>query len=105
VRNIQELDGIIGTFIASKTLEQNLEFFGAAEVTVGPIYDVIQMMADRHIVDRGSTVEFEDPELGLLPMHPVVPRLSRTPGAIRRAAPELGQDEADLLAELRGKTN
>jgi len=97
------LDEIIGAFIASKTLAQNLAFFDAAEVTVGPIYDVVQMMNDRHVVERGSTVEFEDADLGLLPMHPVVPRLSRTPGAVRRPAPKLNEHAAEITRELRAR--
>jgi crotonobetainyl-CoA:carnitine CoA-transferase CaiB-like acyl-CoA transferase len=103
VRNIEVLDEIIGAFIASKTLAQNLAFFDAAEVTVGPIYDVVQMMNDRHVVERGSTVEFEDADLGLLPMHPVVPRLSRTPGAVRRPAPKLNEHAAEITRELRAR--
>jgi formyl-CoA transferase len=33
-------------------------------------------------------------------MHNIIPRLSETPGAIRRAAPTLGQDTDALLTEL-----
>jgi crotonobetainyl-CoA:carnitine CoA-transferase CaiB-like acyl-CoA transferase len=33
-------------------------------------------------------------------MHAVVPRLSRTPGALRRPAPELGEHEAEIRALL-----
>jgi len=103
VGNIEALDDIIGAFIASKTLAQNLEFFDAAEVTVGPIYDVVQMMNDPHVIERGSTVEFEDADLGLLPMHPVVPRLSRTPGAVRRPAPKLNEHAIEISSELRAR--
>jgi crotonobetainyl-CoA:carnitine CoA-transferase CaiB-like acyl-CoA transferase len=34
-------------------------------------------------------------------MHDVVPRLSRTPGAIRACAPELGAHEDEILGPLR----
>jgi crotonobetainyl-CoA:carnitine CoA-transferase CaiB-like acyl-CoA transferase len=43
----------------------------------------------------------EDAELGSIPMHAVIPRLSGTPGALRRPAPALGQDEKDILASLK----
>jgi crotonobetainyl-CoA:carnitine CoA-transferase CaiB-like acyl-CoA transferase len=103
VRNVELLDGIIGEFIAARTLAQNLAYFETAEVTVGPVYDVVQLMHDRHVIERGSTVEFDDADLGSLPMHPVVPRLSRTPGAIRRPAPKLNEHAAEIAAELRAR--
>ncbi|MEQ9126166.1 MAG: CoA transferase, partial [Alphaproteobacteria bacterium] len=37
---------------------------------------------------------------GVLPMHNIIPRLSGTPGAIRRATPSLGQDTDAILAGL-----
>ena len=50
--------------------------------------------------ERGVLVEAPDADAGTLPMHAPFPRLSRTPGAIRRQAPALGQDEADILGAL-----
>ena len=50
--------------------------------------------------DRGVLQDYEDADMDRLPMHNVFPRLSETPGAVRRAAPELGQDNQALLAEL-----
>jgi crotonobetainyl-CoA:carnitine CoA-transferase CaiB-like acyl-CoA transferase len=97
------LDGIIGEFIAARTLAQNLAYFEIAEVTVGPVYDVAQLMHDRHVIERGSIVDFDDADLGSLPMHPVVPRLSRTPGAIRRPAPKLNEHAAEIAADLRAR--
>ena len=41
----------------------------------------------------------EDAELGSLPMHDIVPRLSATPGAWRRPAPALGEHTDAVLAE------
>lgn len=98
--HIEALDAIIGEFMGQRTLAENLAFFEAAEVTVGPVQDAFQIMADPHVQARGSLVELPDADAGSLPMHPVVPRLSRTPGALRFAAPALNQHEAEILAEL-----
>ena len=51
---------IIGAFIAKSTLKENLAFFERAEVTVGPIYDALQLMNDEHVRARGSIVEYPD---------------------------------------------
>ncbi|OKO84564.1 CoA transferase [Bradyrhizobium sp. AS23.2] len=100
VDNVEQLDEIIGTFIAARTLAQNLAHFEAAEVTVGPIYDAASLMEDPHVKARGTFVEMEDKETGSLPMHSVVARLSATPGAIRRPAPMLDEHRAEILREL-----
>ncbi len=96
----EELDAIIADFISERTLSENLAHFDAAEVTVGPIYDAAMLMQDPHVKARGSFVEMDDAEMGTLPMHSVVGRLSATPGAIRRPAPHLDQHRAEILEEL-----
>lgn len=100
VENVEALDEIIGAFIATRTLAENLAHFDVAQVTVGPIYDAAAVMEDPHVRARGSFVEMEDPEMGTLPMHAVVGRLSATPGAIRRPAPQLDEHRAEILEEL-----
>ncbi len=100
VKNASELDAIIGAFIAGKTLAENLEFFDRAEVTVGPVYDISQIVADPYILAREVVVELPDDEMGAVPMHCVVPRLSVTPGAIRLPAPKLGEHNDEILGAL-----
>jgi len=100
VENVEELDAIIGAFILQRTLAENLAHFDEAEVTVGPIYDAAALMDDPHVRARGTFVEMEDDDMGTLPMHGVVGRLSATPGAIRRPAPVLDEHRAELLSEL-----
>jgi formyl-CoA transferase len=98
--NADALDEVIGGFIGARGLDENLAHFTAAEVTVGPVYDAAQLAADPHVRARGVLQMYPDDEAGGLPMHPVVPRLSRTPGAVRRPAPKLDADAAEILAEL-----
>ncbi len=100
LRHADELDEIIGSFIARRTQAENVAFFEAADVTIGPIYDTAQIMADPHVIDRELIADYPDAEMGLLPMHHVVPRLGGTPGAIRTRAPSLGQHNRELLAEV-----
>jgi len=100
VRHAAELDAIIGAFIGGMTLRENLEFFDRNEVTVGPIYDIAQIIEDPHVVAREMVVEYPDDEMGAVPMHCVVPRLSDTPGAIRRPAPKLGEHNAEILCGI-----
>jgi crotonobetainyl-CoA:carnitine CoA-transferase CaiB-like acyl-CoA transferase len=98
--HVEEVDAVIGSFVGARTLAENLRFFEAAETTVGPVYDAAGFECDPHVLGRGVLAEMEDKELGSVPMHAVVPRLSRTPGALRRPAPELGEHEAEIRALL-----
>ena len=98
--HVEDVDAVVAAFIGARSLAENLAFFEAAEVTVGPVYDARGFEADPHVQGRGVLVEMADADLGSLPMHAVVPRLSETPGALRRPAPALGEHEQEILAAL-----
>jgi formyl-CoA transferase len=100
VKHAEELDAIIGAFVAQRTQAENVEFFEKAEVTIGPIYDVSQIVEDPHVIERELIADYPDPDMEQFPMHHVVPRLSGTPGAIRTPAPKIGEHNRALLAEL-----
>jgi formyl-CoA transferase len=100
VRHAEELDAIIGPFIAQRTQAENVAFFEKAEVTIGPIYDIRQILEDPHVLARALVADYPDPDMGSFPMHHVVPRLSGTPGSIRTPAPRLGEHNRALLSEI-----
>ena len=100
VQRAEELDAIIGAFIAQRTQAENVGFFEKAEVTIGPIYDIAQILEDPHVIERELLADYPDADMGAFPMHHVVPRLSATPGSIRTPAPKLGEHNRELLAEL-----
>jgi formyl-CoA transferase len=100
--HVDEIDRIVGDFIGARTLAENLAFFDAAEVTIGPICDAAQLMDDRYVIERECLVELEDAELGAVPMHNVTPRMSVTPGGFTRPAPRIGQHSRELLQPLVG---
>ena len=59
-----------------------------------------ELLDHPYTMGREAIVEVEDAEMGSLPMHNVVPRLSGTPGGFRRPAPALGEHTEEILAEL-----
>ena len=97
LRNRNAVDEAVGAWFAGKTQEEALAHMREAGVTVGPVYDVKDALADPHFKARQIFVDTEDPELGTLPMHNIVPRLSGTPGTWRRSAPSLGQHTDEVL--------
>jgi crotonobetainyl-CoA:carnitine CoA-transferase CaiB-like acyl-CoA transferase len=100
VRNGEEAEAPIREFILARTLGENLTIFERAEVTAAPVYEIDQFIVDPHVAARGIVVELPDAEMGSVPMHAVVPRLSETPGAIRAPAPALGEHTGEILAGL-----
>jgi crotonobetainyl-CoA:carnitine CoA-transferase CaiB-like acyl-CoA transferase len=100
VRNAEACEAPIVEFIGARTLAENMEIFGRAEVTAAPVYDIDQFMADPHVIAREILVELPDEQMGRLPMHNIIPRLSETPGRLRRPAPTLGEHTAEVLGAL-----
>jgi crotonobetainyl-CoA:carnitine CoA-transferase CaiB-like acyl-CoA transferase len=99
VAHSAELDAVIGEFIAQRTQAENVAFFEKAEVTIGPVYDIVGFMQDPHVHARALVADYPDEEMDSFPMHAITTRLSGTPGAIRTPAPRLGEHTKDILAE------
>jgi crotonobetainyl-CoA:carnitine CoA-transferase CaiB-like acyl-CoA transferase len=104
IRHLDEIDGIVRDYISGITMAQALEQFDRDGVTIGPIMDVAGLDEDHYIAEREALIEVPDDEMpgGWLPMHGEIPRMSRTPGILRNAAPALGQDNDALLLPLVG---
>jgi crotonobetainyl-CoA:carnitine CoA-transferase CaiB-like acyl-CoA transferase len=100
VRNAAECEAPIVEYIAARTLDENMTAFGAAEVTAAPVYDIDQFLADPHVNAREIVVDVPDAQTGRVTMHNIIPRLSDTPGRLRRPAPALGEHTAEILGQL-----
>jgi crotonobetainyl-CoA:carnitine CoA-transferase CaiB-like acyl-CoA transferase len=100
VRNAEACEAPLRDFIAARTLAEGLDAFEQADVTAAPVYDIEQFLADPHVRAREIVVDVPDPQMGSVPMHTIVPRLSGTPGEIRTPAPELGAHNREILGAL-----
>jgi len=100
IKRRQEVDGIVGGFIRQRTLAEAVEFFEEAGVTAAPVYDIAQFLDDPHVRERAIVVEAPDSEMGEVPMHAVVPRLSGSPGGLRTPAPAVGAHNDDVYGGI-----
>jgi formyl-CoA transferase len=100
IKRRPEVDAIVGGWIKARTLAENIAFFEEAGVTAAPVYDIGQFLEDPHVQERGIVFEAPDDEMGEVPMHAVVPRLSRTPGALRTPAPKVGQHNEEVYTRI-----
>jgi formyl-CoA transferase len=100
--NMQELDDLIAAWTATVTAEDLLAMLHAGGVPAGRIYQAKDMLADPHFAAREAIVRLVHPQLGELPMQGVFPRLSSTPGRVRRVGPELGEHNDEVYRGLLG---
>jgi formyl-CoA transferase len=100
IKRREEVDGIVGGFIGARSLAEAVAFFEAAGVTAAPVYDIAQFLDDPHVQERGIVAELPDDEMGEVPMHTVVPRLSETPGTLRTPAPSIGQHNEEIYGRV-----
>ena len=100
----KELDDLISEWtrtIDSAKLEQLMEEYG---IPSGRIYTPAEMLEDAHFKAREAIVSTMHPTFGELKMQNVAPKLSKTPGNIRRPGPELGQHNAEIYGEVLAMT-
>jgi len=100
VEHRDELDAIISAYTMARTLEETFADFESAGVPCAPVYSMDQLVTDDYVVGRGAITEVADRDLGSVPMHEIVPRLSATPGTFRYPAPRLGEHTDEIMAEL-----
>lgn len=100
--NEEELDGIIGEWAAALSLVEVIAALNGASIPAAPIYTVEDIFKDEHFEAREMLVRVPDAEFGTVALTGVVPKLSATPGEIRHAGHKVGEDTADVLADVLG---
>jgi formyl-CoA transferase len=100
----EELDALIAAWTATLTVAELEAKMIESSVPAGRIYDAEEMMADPHFAAREALVTVPDAEFGTVIMQGVFPKLSATPGSIRRPAPvAVGQDTDAVLERWLGR--
>jgi formyl-CoA transferase len=97
---MQRIDEAISQWTQQKNLTEVLEAMEKAEVPAGRIYSAADIAADPHFAARGMIQEVLAGDGEPLKVPGVVPKLSATPGAIRSAAPKLGEHTDQVLKDL-----
>ena len=101
VARVDEIDVAIGAWTQARTVEQVLAVLNAASVPVGRIFTAADIAADPHFQAREMILPVTTKDGLTVQVPGIVPRLSRTPGAITRGAPTLGEDTEAVLSRLR----
>lgn len=92
-----ELDAVIGEWTGARDREAVIRVLGKAGVPVGKIYSVADIAADPQYRSRDMILDIEDRDGNALKVPGIVPKLSATPGGVRRRAPALGEHNTEIL--------
>jgi crotonobetainyl-CoA:carnitine CoA-transferase CaiB-like acyl-CoA transferase len=97
----KELDQAIGAWTGSLPASDVLDVLGKADVPSGPIYSVVDMLADPHFNARGL---FEEVQVNGQPLKipAMMPFLSDTPGRTDWPGPTVGAHNDEILGSLLG---
>ena len=99
VVRVAEIDAAIGVWTAPQRVIDVLEALNAAAVPAGRIYTAKDSAEHPHYRARGMIQQVITAEGLSVEVPGIVPKLSLTPGAIRRRAPTLDEDRAEVLGE------
>ena len=100
VARVAEIDAAIGAWTGSRQVAHVLAALHDAQVPAGRIYTAKDIAEDPHYRARGMIQSVATVDGLTVDVPGIVPKLSATPGAIRRRAPALGEDTDAVLREI-----
>jgi crotonobetainyl-CoA:carnitine CoA-transferase CaiB-like acyl-CoA transferase len=95
-----EVDALVAEWVGQRTLDEAMKVFLDAEVAAAPIYDAEQLLADEHLLARGTFPLVDDPDLGPVRVQAPVAQLSETPGGIAHLGQALGAENDGVYRGL-----
>lgn len=99
-RNEDLLDAIVSGWTSSLDLADVEAKLHAADVPATRIYTMADIFQDEHYRAREMLVRTPDDDLGSVTLAGVVPKLTRTPGAVRWSGHRTGQDTRAVLKDF-----
>ena len=94
------IDAAISAYTAQHSLDDVLVAMNAAGVPAGKSYDAADIANDPHYQARDMILNATLADGSVVQVPGIVPKLSKTPGQITRAAPALGQHTTEILESL-----
>jgi len=89
-------------WVSKRPVKEVVEPLAAADVPVGPVYEVSQTVEDLQTKARNMIVSLQHPTAGMVrtPNFPI--KFSKTPGEVLTPAPTLGQHNEEILSTFLG---
>lgn len=100
VRNCEDLNIILSDYFSGDSLEGHMKVMEAEGVTVAPVLSAGDLVGHPYAEGRGLFERVDDEDVTDCPIPVAVPRLSKTPGRLRRPAPGMGDHTEEILSEV-----
>lgn len=98
----QEVNELIEAWTLERSRDEAISAMRAQRIPVSPVRDILEVMNDPHMHQRGMLKNMHHPELGdiVLPRSPI--NLSAYPMSALQFYPRLGEHNREVLGELLG---
>jgi len=100
VPRTEEIDAAIQQWCSTQTIDSALATLQAADVPVGKIYSVKDMMNDAQFLARDMFEQHQFADGTPVKLPGITPKMSETPGQTRWLGPELGAHSDEILQSL-----
>lgn len=100
MENKVELISIFDNAFAKRTFSEWQKRLKGYTIVWAPILTYTEVAKDQQIRENDYIVKIEHPEYGTIETVGIPFQLSKTPGAVRRVCPELGQHTEEILLEF-----
>lgn len=92
----QAINRIVADWIAQRTRAEVAEIFDPAGIPYAPVFDMADVFQNEQYLAREMLVRVMDKQLGDAVVQNVVPKFSKTPGAVNHLGPELGEHNEEI---------
>jgi crotonobetainyl-CoA:carnitine CoA-transferase CaiB-like acyl-CoA transferase len=100
VENRDQLIPILEKIFKTKSYNHWVEILDKAGVPAGPVYQISDLFADPHVLEREMLLTMQHPTIGEIKQVGIPVKLSDTPGELVSPPPLLGQHSFDILQKL-----
>ena len=102
MRAAEELETSVSAWMASRTVVEASRALSEAGIPFGPVATVADAVGSDQIAAREMLVEIEHPTLGPVIVTGIPVKLSATPGTVRKAPPQVGEDNERIYGAVLG---
>ena len=100
IGNRDEVNAITAEWCAEQRVADVVERAAAVGLPAAPIRTYAEAAQDPHVIARDMLQSVRQSDGSEVPLTGPAGKFSRTPTRVRSAAPDTGQDDAEILSEL-----
>jgi CoA:oxalate CoA-transferase len=102
VKRFDEVDTIVGEWVAQRTRREVMEQLASADITCGIVQEVPEVLQDPHLRARGTLQDITHPTAGKVTVMASPVRLNGEPPTIDSPSPTLGQHNEIVYGKMLG---